>query len=176
MVLGPRAEDTGSPAPRGDFQTIPAGKVVPVEVVDVVERAKPAQWLKEGESPTQIEFHFKVTEGEYKGVHLWGNAHPYFTWDEKCRFRIWTQALLGVSSLPDGFRLERRTGQNKRGETVKFFDAFKGLRARVLIRNYTSKKGEVKHGIENVFPLSDLEDPFSAVQPGLTPQYDEAPF
>lgn len=178
MVLGPRTAPT---APSGggdgsrDFKTIPAGRVVPIEVVDVVERARPAQWLKEGDPPTQIEFHFKVSEGEFKGTHIWGNAHPYFTWDEKCRFRLWTQALLGVSSLPEGFRLERRAGQNNRGEEVKFFDAFKGLRGRVLIRNYTTRDGQVKHAVENVFPLNDLEDPFSAVASG-TQAYDEAPF
>lgn len=179
-------------APRGGgekkfYPVIPDGQIVPVEVVQIAEKSIPVAWRKSDGPETEISFHFKVNEGQFNKSHIWGRTMPYFNWGERCRFRLWIQAILGVEELPEGFRLEPTAEQDKQGNDIKVFHAFDGMDAKVLVKNYTTKKtAELKHVVEDVLPSIDYVNPFQAPQgldgvpSGLTPgaaQYsDEMPF
>lgn len=145
------------------YPVIPAGQIVPVEVVQVAEVPLPEGWIKEeDDTTTEISFHFKVTSGQWEGTHIWGRTRPWFNWSPKCRFRLWIQAILGTDDLPEGFRLEPTAEVDRQGRDIKVFHVLDGMRCQVAVDNYTTKATqELRHIVNNVLPNA---------------QYDENPF
>lgn len=78
---------------------IPDGEVLPAVVEKIEKRTSPFK-DKDGNEQEEVSFVFKVTEGEYAGRTLYGNARAEFTSSPFCRLRIWIQSLMNVDELP----------------------------------------------------------------------------
>ena len=142
------------PQKKRSFDPIPEGEIVDVEVVAVEIREinpefKAKYKIKEDQ---EISFRFKVTAGNFKNRNLWGNAKPLWNDSDNCRLRLWTQEIFGVDRMPEGYEFDT--------------DDFTGMRARVVVRNYTKRDGSIGDGVQDVLRSVDNsryanEEPFN---------------
>jgi hypothetical protein len=92
------------------FELIPEETILEAEVVNCEQRETPF-WIDVDDhskgKQEEISFRFKVTEpGEFFGRTLFGRTPPWFNTSPKCRLRIWTQEILGVDELAEGFEFD----------------------------------------------------------------------
>jgi len=139
------------PQKKRTFDPIPEGKVVNVEVVAVELRdINPEFRAKYKIKDTQeVSFRFKVIDGDFKNRNLWGNAKPIWNDADNCRLRLWTQEIFGVDRMPEGYEFDT--------------DDFTGMKARVVVRNFSKRDGTVGDGVQDV--LRALPDRYANEEP-----------
>lgn len=85
-----------------EFTIIPADTIVEAEVVDVEEKETPF-WVDEKDhskgKSQQMSFRFKITDGEYAGMTVFGNTSCWFT--ENSKLGSWVREILAQDELPD---------------------------------------------------------------------------
>lgn len=91
-------------------EPIPDGTVVDAELVEVGERDG-RFWIDKDDhskgKQREINWKFRITEdGPFFDRFVWGNTPTWFDNHPACKFRIWTQELLGYDELPLGFELD----------------------------------------------------------------------
>ena len=145
-------------AAKKEFPIIPNDSIVNVEVVecelrDFSEDFRAQYGVKDKQ---EVSFRFRVTDGDYKGLNIWGSAKPIFDSSDNCRLRIWTQEILGVDKLPEGFVFDT--------------DDLVGMNTRVLVSEYRKKKGGLGNRVKDVLRAN-------ANTPNATVSYNaEEPF
>lgn len=92
-----------------EFDVIPEGTIVTLDVVSVEDRETP--WDVDENDPSkgkkhQISFLFEVSSGEHQGRKLFGNTPTTFTTHPDCKLRAWVQEILGEDALPVNFQLD----------------------------------------------------------------------
>lgn len=94
-----------------EFKPIPDGDILEAEVVNCEHRETPFDDENNpGQKKKEVSFRFKVTdEGEYNGRTVFGSTPVTFTSHPDCKLRVWVQELLGMDSLPGGFRFDTDT-------------------------------------------------------------------
>lgn len=141
-----------------EFTTIPAGEILPAEVVNAQLVTK--EWLNKrtNEPQEMVAFEFVVTDGQFKNQHVWGEVWPEFY--KHSKLYNWVKELLGQNSLEVGFKFTLET--------------LPGLPCRVEIGNRPNKKNPdapAFHFVDDVIRASDTptagqvfeeeyEDPF----------------
>lgn len=147
-------QQQGFPQKKREFPVIPDETIVNAEVVAVELRdLNPEFRAKYKIKETQeVSFRFRVTDGEYKGLNVWGNAKPIFDSSPECRLRIWTQEILGMDSLPEGFVFDT--------------EDLAGLNTRILVTKYSKRDGSEGNRVKDVLRSNS---PATAL-------YDEEPF
>jgi len=139
-------QKAGSFADQGEkeWPVIPEKSLVECEVVEVRKRELSPEFRAKYSirDEFEINFHFKVIEGEYENSRIFGTAKPYLDDSDGCRLRFWLQEILGVNALPADyvFRL------NEDGVA----DDRTGLRCRVLVKNRTKGDGTKAHQVGEV--------------------------
>ena len=92
------------------FELIPVDTILEAEVFNCERRETPFWIDKEDHSKgkqEEISFRFKITElGEYNGRTLFGSTPIWFNTSPKCRLRLWTQEILGLDELTEGFEFD----------------------------------------------------------------------
>ena len=134
--------DSSSGEKRFDDTPIPGGTLFDVKV-DYVRYKAIRPEIRERfnmEDTHQVSFRFRITDdNKFKNRFVFGNARPLFNTSDKCKLRLWLEAIYGVDSLPAVFALEfdDDTGDLRGVE---------GLTAKIL----TSDKGKVDKVIRSV--------------------------
>ena len=132
-------------APEKEWPVIPEKALVDVEVVKIQLRDIPAEFRAKYDikDEQEVNFDFRVTDGEYKGQRIFGSAKPYLNDSDNCRLRFWLQEILGVDQLPGDF-VFKLDEKNEASDLV-------GLRCRVLVRNKTRQSdGKKSHAVAEV--------------------------
>lgn len=125
-------------AEKKSFQVIPDDTIVNVEVVNVELRDFPEEFRAQYnvKDKQEVSFRFRVTDGDFKGLNLWGSARPEFNDSDQCRLRLWTQEILGVDKLPEGYVFDT--------------DDFDGATCRVLVSERRKKNGQFTNRVKDV--------------------------
>lgn len=91
-----------------DFPVVPEYTRLICEVVKVEEKEKRPEARFDEYDLTEISFRVKCIDGKYAKQQFFGNTKPSFTWHDKCKFRHWVEAIIGVpkDGLPGGFELD----------------------------------------------------------------------
>lgn len=93
-----------------EFKTIPDGEILEAEVSNCEHRETPFDDENNpGQKKWEVSFRFQVKDGEYAGRTVFGNTPVTFTNHPDCKLRVWVQELLGLDSLPGGFRFDTDT-------------------------------------------------------------------
>lgn len=82
---------------------LPKDVPLPAILVSVEEKSYP--YKKDGEDRTFTKWvwEFLITEGDYSGLHAWGDTEPKLTNREDDKVRHWAHALTGIDyELGDG--------------------------------------------------------------------------
>lgn len=91
------------------FEAIPVDTVLEAEVDKVEERETPF-WIDQNDESKgkqrQVSFKFRITDAEHSGRVLFGNTPTTFSNHPDCKLRVWVQEILGVDTLPLGFKLD----------------------------------------------------------------------
>lgn len=58
------------------------------------------------EDTHEINFKFRVLDGEYANRVMFASAKPYFNNSDNCRLRVWAEAILGKSLDPDSYEFD----------------------------------------------------------------------
>lgn len=142
-----------------DFPVIPDDTVVNVEVVSVELRDFPEEFRRKYDvkDKQEVSFRFRITDGDFKGQNLWGSARPVFDDSDQCRLRLWTQEILGVDKLPDGYVFDT--------------DDFADATCRVLVSERRRKSdGKFVNRVKDVLRAT-------RTTPGaMVPNYEDEPF
>lgn len=90
-----------------EYELIPEDTVLEAKVTKVEEVTTKMTDEHTGEPVKQVKFTFAIEDEPYKsaGRLAWGRTSTKFTTHEKCRLRAWTTEIMGVDTLPTGFRL-----------------------------------------------------------------------
>lgn len=137
------------------FATIPNNTMLNV-VVEKCEVRPLKEWFREKYNVSdthEVSFMFRVVDENFKRRVLFGNAKPYINDSDNCRLRIWTEEIMGVNSLPDGYEFDT--------------DDLVGLNARILVGEYTKNDGTTDNKVKEVL---------RAVDQTASTSFDEEPF
>lgn len=86
-----------------DEYKLPKGVGFPALLVKVEEKSFPYKKDGEDRTFTKWEWEFLITDGEYSGLHAWGETPPKLTNREDNKVRHWAQALTGIDyDMGDG--------------------------------------------------------------------------
>ena len=136
-----------------EFTAIPEGEYE-VEVARAEYRTRDNvswQWPSWKKSDQEVNFGFRITEGDYKGRWVWFDAafFPQSREDaivtsdlndkSNSRLRIALQELTGFDKLPENLEIN-----------VDELDEFEGFDARVRVSTYQTKAGETKNDVKEV--------------------------
>ena len=147
---------------------LPADVPMEAALVSVKERVIPFKNKKgQDDSFTKWEWEFEILEGEYAGLHAWGDTEDRLTTREDNKVRQWAEVLLGRE-----FEL---------GEGLDTDDLL-GLTCVLTVKNtpYEKKDGNVSYlcPVDQLFPKGSLPaDPWgSATADGPWASGADAPF
>jgi hypothetical protein len=128
-----------------EYPVLPPDKIIQVEVVDVTERevtSAKGDWMK-------FEFKFRILavptdlESDYGvlvGSHIWGSVPARLTTHPDNKLRQWSESLLNMDDLPEGYALDT--------------DDLIGKRGRALISNYEKRDGKSQHQVNSILPFA----------------------
>lgn len=130
-------KETSTSRPKRVYPGIPEDTCLNV-VVDKCEIKEKPEFLRFNEDDThQVSFKFKVIdEGEYHNRVIWDQVPPYFNDSDKCKLRLWTQAITGNDKMPDGYVFDT--------------EDLVGLNCRIVLKAFMKKDGTVGNGVKEI--------------------------
>ena len=127
----------------GDRQPFPANSVFEAKVLACDEQQ--SRWRideNDPDSPFKMNLNFKFEvidpEGTFDRRWVWGNCAAYLSDKPQNKLRQWTQGILDLDVLPDGFALNT--------------DDFIGKQARIIVGAKTKDDGSVSNFVTEIRP------------------------
>jgi hypothetical protein len=150
-----------------EFLALPEDSLIQVSVHSVDVREVPGRDGKDGW--TSLSFRFTIIDmptalepkyGSLIGGTIFGSVSAKLTTHPDNKLRKWTEALLGLGELDEGFELET--------------EMFIGRKARAQVGNYTKTGStQVQHKVIGLLPLETASVGGGG---GSSYNYDEPPF
>jgi hypothetical protein len=127
------------------FEAVPAG-LYQAEVARVLYKPidlEKTPWLDklvEKGIEGQVGWAFKITSGPHAKRWIWNDVPAEISDWSGCKLRLYLQELLGgLEELPDDFVFN-----------TDELDQYVGLPCRIRVKQYETKKGEIRNGIDDV--------------------------
>ena len=143
-----KTDDTGN-TQKKEFKVIPENAILNVTVEKCELRDLPEDFRKayNVEDTQEVSFSFRVQDGEFEKRMLWGSAKPYWSDSDGCRLRIWTQEIMGVDKLDDGYEFDT--------ENVE------GKSCRILVKQRQKKDGTKSNKVAEVMRSINASNEYS---------------